>query len=110
MKNLKLLALALVIGTASLFANNTSVLDIPAKQVGDQVSELFQAPEFAVEKEEVVRTLFTFDSEGKIVIINIASSKKEVKDYIRKTMENQIIPTPGEENRVFSIPISIKRW
>jgi hypothetical protein len=107
MKNLKLLALALVIGSASLFANTTSVLDIPAKQIAQQVSELFDTPEFNVNQDLKVMVVFTFDTEGKIVVLKVDSKDPDVLRYIRQTLKNKSIDTPGEPYRQFTLPLTI---
>jgi len=110
MKNLKVLALAFVIGTVSVFAKTNGILDVPVKQIGTQVAELFKNPDFVVEKEMIVNVIFTFNEEGKIVVLHIASKDKAIKKYVTRTLANRTIQTPGEVNRAFNIPVSIKRW
>ncbi len=48
MRKFKLLALALVIGTASLFATNIDNPDVPKKEIRNQIINLLNAPEFTV--------------------------------------------------------------
>jgi hypothetical protein len=113
MRKLKLLALALVIGTASLFARN-EVPDIPVKEIRTQVVDLFKTPNFNVEKDYNLNIVFTFNSKGEIVIQSVYSIDKEkidkeVLNYIHKTMDHKMIQTPGELNRAFSLPLKIKR-
>jgi hypothetical protein len=107
MKNLKLLTLALLIGSASLFANTKSTLDIPAKQVAEQVTELFKMPDFAVKGDTRINVVFTFDTEGKIVVLKVDSEDPELLNYVRKSLKNKTIDTPGEPNREFTLPITI---
>jgi len=110
MKAFKFLALAFVIGTVSVFAKTNKILEVPVKQIGSQVAELFKSPEFAVEKELIVNVIFTFNEEGEIVVLHIASRDKEIRKYVTKSLTDKTIRTPGEENRVFKLPVSIKRW
>lgn len=110
MKNLKLLALAFVIGTASVFATTNSVLDVPVKQVGTQVTDLFKTPEFTVIEDHVVHITFTFSSEGEIVVLKVDSKDKDVLNYVRKHMSNKTIETPGEANRIFILPLRINKY
>ena len=110
MKKLKVLVLVAVISTASAFAKTGGVLDVPVKQIGSQVANLFKNPDFAIEKELIVNVIFTFNEEGKIVVLHIASKDKEIINYVRKTLINKSIHTPGEVDRVFKIPVSIKKW
>ena len=51
MKKFKLMALALVIGTSSLFATNTSKLESPEKTIRTEIIELLKSPDFNIEKE-----------------------------------------------------------
>ena len=108
MKKLNLLALALVIGTASVFATTNEVLDIPVKQIASQVTELFKTPNFDVDQDLEVKIIFSFDSEGKIIVHRVNSTDKDVLNYVRETLSNKTIQTPGELNRVFSLPLKIE--
>jgi hypothetical protein len=110
MKKFNLLALALAIGTMNLFATATNeVPDIPVKVIGTQITSLFTAVDFSVEENLSVNVLFTFDSEGKIVVLKVDSNDKDVVKYIAKTMNHKVIETPGEMNRVFTLPIKIEQ-
>ena len=51
MKKFKLLALALVIGTSSLFAATTNKLESPEKTIRTEIIELLKSPDFNIEKE-----------------------------------------------------------
>tara|TARA_B100000508_G_C11397962_1_gene246787 strand:- start:551 stop:880 length:330 start_codon:yes stop_codon:yes gene_type:complete len=109
MKRMKLLALALVIGTSSLFAASIFDDDVPAKLIGTQVADLFDTPNFEIEDDLTVNITFTFDSEGKIVVLNVDSRDYDVLNYIRKNMNHQLIQTPGEPNREFIMPLKITK-
>jgi len=108
-EKLKIIGLNMVITTESAFAKTKGILDVPVKQIGTQVAELFKNPEFAIEQELIVNVIFHFNEKGKIVVLHIASKDKEIINYVRKTLSNKSIQTPGEVNRVFKIPVSIKR-
>ncbi len=117
MKKFNLLALALTIGTMSLFATTTNeVPDIPVKVIENQVSDLFNTPNFNVEKDYNLKIIFTFNSEGEIVVHRVYSIDKdnikidkEVLDYIYKTIDHKMIQYPAELNRAFTLPLKIKR-
>lgn len=108
MKNLKVLVLALVISTGSLFAAEI-VPDIPVKEIRSQIVDLFQAPEFAIQDELKINIVFTFNSEGEIVVLNVDSKDSDVLDYVRKNLNNQTIDSPGEMNRVFTMPLRLTK-
>ena len=67
MKKFNLLAMALTIGTIRLFATTTNeVPDIPVKVIENQVSDLFNTPNFNFEKDYKLKIIFTFNSEVEI--------------------------------------------
>ena len=110
MKNLKFLALALVIGTSSLFASTVELPDVPVKQISMQISELFTVtPDFAVSEDIKINVIFTFNSEGEVIVLKVDSKDKDILDYIRKTLNHRMIDTPGEMNRVFTMPLIIEK-
>ena len=110
MKNLKLLALALVIGTSSLFAATVELPDVPVKQISMQISELFtETPDFAVIEDMKINVVFTFNSEGEVIVLKVDSKNKDVLNYIRKTLNHKMLDTPGEMNRVFTMPLTINK-
>ena len=87
MKNLKVFAFvfAFVIATSSLFAIGT---DIPAKEIRNQVSDLFENPDMNINEDTVVNITFTFNTEGEIVVLNIDSKDKEVIKYVSRKHES----------------------
>ena len=110
MKNLKLLALAFVIGSSSLFAASTELPDVPVKQISIQISELFTAaPDFTVSEDMKINVVFTFNSDGEVIVLKVDSKDKDVLNYIRKTLNHKMIDTPGEMNRVFTMPLTINK-
>ena len=110
MKKFKLLALALAIGTMSLFATTTNkIADIPVKVIGAQITSLFTTPDFTIEKDLTVKVLFTFDSEGKIVVLRVGSKNKDIVNYVNESMNHKTIEIPGEFNRAFTVPLKLKQ-
>lgn len=110
MKKFKLLALALVFGTMSLFATTTNgVPDIPLKVIRSQITSLFAAPDFTIEEDISVNIFFTFDSQGKIIVLSVVSRDKDVLNYVYETLNHKKIETPGEMNEVFKLPLKIIR-
>ncbi len=106
MKNLKVIAIALIISTSSLFAAEI-VPDIPVKDIRNQVVDLLSDPEFKVAEEFVVNIVFTFSSEGDIVVLKVDSTNPDVIQYVRDHINHKMIATPGEPNREFILPLRI---
>lgn len=108
MKKLKLLALALVIGTASVFAANGDNPVEANKKIRNQIVNLLEAPEFSVENELNVMLTFTFSSEGEIVILNVDSKNQDVLDYLRKNLNYKKVKSPGERDKLYTMPLKMK--
>ncbi len=108
MRKFKLLALALVIGTASLFATNVNNPDIPIKEIRDQIINLLDAPNFSVSDEIIVNIGFTFSSEGEIVVLSVDSKNSDVLNFIRKNINYKKISNPGERDKLYTLPLKLK--
>lgn len=109
MKKFKLLALAFVIGTASLFAmNTTNTLDGPEKEMRNEIVKLLQAPNFIVTNEMNVTIKFTFNSEGEIVVLCAGCKDKQIVTYIRENLNNKKFKNPGERDKIYLLPLKIK--
>ena len=107
MRKFKLLALAFVIGTASLFAVNIDKPENPSKEIRNEIVKLLQSPEFTVENDMAVVIKFTFNSEGEIVVLCAGCKDKKIVNYIRKNLNNKKFNTPGEKDKVYSLPLKI---
>ncbi len=107
MKKFKLMALALVIGTASLFAANGESTKEPTKEIRNQIVSLLQAPDFIVENETVVTLTFTFSSQGEIVILNVDTRDKNILNYVRKNLNYKKVDRPGERDKIYTMPLKV---
>jgi len=108
MKKLKLLVLALVIGSASVFAVNGEIPEEANKKIRNQIVDLLQTPEFSVEKEISVMLTFTFSSAGEIVILNVDSKNHNVLNYLRENLNYKKVKSPGERDRLYTMPLKLK--
>ena len=108
MKKFKLLALALVIGTSSLFAMNTVAPDDPQKEMRNELVKLLDDPDFIVNEDMSVVLKFTFNSEGEIVVLCPGCKDKEVVSYIRENLNNKKFDNPGERDKIYIVPFTIK--
>ncbi len=107
MKKFMLLALALVIGTASLFATEVNPED-SKKEMRTQIVKLLNTPSFEVENDVNVEITFTFSSEGEIVVLNVDSKDRDILKYIRKNLNYQKIQNPGERDKLYSMPLKMQ--
>ena len=108
MRKLKLFALAMLIGTAGLFATETTNPDTPKKEIRNQIVKLLKAPDFTVEKSMSIDITFTFSSEGEVVVLSVDSKNREVLDYVRKNLNYKKIQNPGERDKIYSMPLKVK--
>ena len=102
-----LLALAIVIGTASLFATNVNPEDSKS-ELRTQIVKLLNTPSFEVENNVNVEITFTFSSEGEIVVLNVDSSDRDILKYVRKNLNYQKIQNPGERDKLYSLPLKMQ--
>jgi len=107
MREFKLLALAFVIGTASLFAVNLDEPENPSKEIRNEIVKLLKSPNFIVENDMSVVLKFTFNSEGEIVVLCAGCKDKKIVDYIRKNLNHKKFNTPGERDKIYTIPLKI---
>lgn len=110
MKKFKLLALALVIGASSLFANTTTTLpDDVTKNIRTQIVELLNQPEFNVSEDVKLMITFTFSSEGEIVVLAVNSRDSDILNYVRENVNGKKIQNPGVKNRQYTMPLTMKK-
>jgi len=108
MRKFKLLALALVLGSASLFATNVEYIeDVPSNVIRNQIVELLGVPDFVIEDDMNVAISFTFNSEAEIVVLSVDSRNKDVLNYVRKNINGKVIDMPGERDKIYSFPLTI---
>ena len=103
-----LLALALVIGTASLFAANVDP-NVPKSEIRTQIVKLLDAPNFKVEKDLKVDITFTFSSEGEIVVLSVDSNRKDVLNYVRENLNYKKIQNPGDRDKLYTMPLTLSK-
>jgi flagellar motor component MotA len=75
MKNLKLTTLILVIISSSLFATTINYNTEEFKQIGSEIPEALEVTKNMVEHGLIMNFLFSFDTLGEIVILNVESKK-----------------------------------
>ncbi|PHS53339.1 MAG: hypothetical protein COB01_05215 [Lutibacter sp.] len=108
MRKFKLLALALVIGTASLFATNGDDPKETNKKIRTQIVNLLDTPDFVFDKDVTVVLTFTFSSEGEIVILKVDSRDANILNYIRENLNYKKVNNPGERDKLYTMPLKVK--
>jgi len=106
MRKLKLLAVAFLLSITTLFASEN--IDDTNTGIRDQIIQLLDNAQFESEKDFNVEFTFTFNSDGEIVVLNVNSSRKDVKDYIRNNVNYKKINSPGIKNEKYTLLIKVK--
>jgi len=108
MKNLKLIALALVISisTAS-FA--TATKENPTSKLREQIVELLGAPsEKIADKKIQAEVVFTINNENEIVIISVKSNNQNVKSFVKTKLNNKKVTIKAlNEEKIYHMPLTI---
>lgn len=108
MKKIKLLAIAIVIGTSSLFATEI-VPDIPEKEIRTQISDLFSSPDFAIENNITVNVFYTINENGRINVLSVESYNQDILDYVRDNMHEKLVEITEISNKVYTWPLKFKK-
>lgn len=108
MKKFKLLMLAFVIGTASLFAMETESPESLEKEMRNEIVKLLQSPDFVIDEEINVVLKFTFNSEGEIVVLCPGCKNREIVDYIREHLNRRKFENPGIKDKIYKLPLKIE--
>ncbi|SNR38546.1 hypothetical protein SAMN06265371_102172 [Lutibacter agarilyticus] len=108
MNKFKLLAIAFVLGTTSLFANNIVNPEVSKDEIRQQIIELVQHSVNTIDNQVTVNVTFTFSTSGEIIVKKVSSTDKEVLAFIRENINSKILENPGRANRNFTMPIVIK--
>lgn len=108
MNKFRLLAIALVFGTASLFANNITSPDVSKEEIRKQIIELVENSEITFESQVSINISFTFSSEGEIIVTKVDSRDKNVLTFIRKNINGKKLKNPGTEGKELKMSFLIK--
>ena len=108
MNKIKLLALAIVIGTSSLFATEISH-DIPPKEVRNQLMDLFPTPSFTIEDDITIDVFYIFTETGHIEVLWVESYNQDIINYVRENMHHKLLNMDDVTNKVFTLPLKLKK-
>ncbi|UMB59642.1 hypothetical protein MHL31_11190 [Lutibacter sp. A80] len=108
MNKFRLLAIALVFGTTSLFASTIITPDVSKDEIRKQIVELVENTNNTIENQVLVNVTFTFSTEGEIVVLKVNSRDKKVLSFIRENLNNKVLENPGRANRHYTMSINIK--
>ena len=108
MNKFRLLAIALVLGTASLFANNIISADVTKEEIRKQIIELVDNSEIITESEVTVNITFTFNTDGEIIVTEVDTKDRNVLTFIRENINRKTLKNPGVAGKIFTMSFLIK--
>jgi len=108
MKKIKILALAFVITTSSLFATEI-VPDIPVKEIRTQINELLPTPDFSIETDQTINIFYRFDITGRVYVMWVESNDMEVLKYVRENMHDKLVETNDDYDKVFKMELKLNK-
>jgi len=108
MNKFKLMAIAFVFGTASLFASSINNPEVSGDEIRTQIVELVNASANNIDAKISVNITFSFNSEGEIVVLKVESREKEVLNFVRENINGKKIENPGKVRKKYEMFITIK--
>lgn len=108
MNKFRLLAIALVFGTTSLFASTIITPEVSKDEIRKQIIELVENSTTEINSQVTVNVTFTFNTSGEIVVLKVNSKDKQVLTFIRENLNSKTLENPGKANRQYTMAINIK--
>lgn len=107
MKKFKLMAIALVMGTTSLFASNVNPVG-SIEEIHEQIIELIDNVNVDFDENKSVDLIFTFSSAGEIVVLDVDSNDRDVIKFIRRHVNYKKIDNPGVQDLIYTVTIKLE--
>lgn len=113
MRKLTVLLFAIVLGTSSIFANNSTEKDSNQK-IREQIAVLLDKPEIKLlETEELIANIeFTLNTKGEIVVLNVDAEKELIQSYVKSRLNYKkidVLKAQNLKNKIFQISLRIKK-
>lgn len=70
--------------------------------------KLLDDAKFEIKENYKTHFTFTFNSDGEIVVLDVNSNRKDIKEYIRKNINKKKLENPGVKNQKYTMPIIVK--
>lgn len=103
------MAIAIMIGCTSIFAfTNDSDPDLPLPILRAQIVDLLPPTDFGINEEILVRVHFTYNTDGKIVVLKIGTKNYKIKNYLNSNLNNKRVAQPGIVGKVYYLPLRLE--
>lgn len=107
MNKFKLVLVALVFGTVTMFAS-TAKPNVSKEEIKQQVVELVAQADSTISVATTVKVTFAFSTEGEIIVKKIDSKNKEVIAFIRENLNSKKLENPGKIKKDYTMSIELK--
>lgn len=108
MNKFRLMAIAFVMGTASLFAT-TIVNPVGSnEEIREQITQLIDNADVDFDENKTVALTFTFSSAGEIVVLDVDSNEREVIKFVRRNVNYKKLDNPGIKDVIYTVTVKIE--
>lgn len=111
-KIINLVLVVLVFTTFKVYANNVTSFEEDLPKAVKVMSEMIKKnlENFEFENEALVDVVFTVNSDNELVILNVKTNDKEIKEYIKSTLNSLKIEDANlYVGKNYSIKINFKK-
>ncbi len=103
------LVAAMLLSSASIFANNVTDND-PTNSLSAQISEMLSDNAFTDEDMDLsAQVRFTLNSEGEIVILSVDTESDKFESFVKNKLNYQVVQENDvEEGKMFTVSVRLK--
>jgi len=110
MKKLIVFTLVTVFGTTMMFASDTYG-KTPESDLRDEIVALLNAPQFDLEKEEILAEVqFTLNAKNEIVVLSVDSENVQIDTYVKNELNYRKLENSNyKKGKVYTMPLKIMK-
>tara|TARA_R110000868_G_scaffold14075_1_gene65660 strand:- start:17228 stop:17563 length:336 start_codon:yes stop_codon:yes gene_type:complete len=107
--NLFLVA-AMLLATGTIFANNGTLVDKPAKKLSAQIADLLKNNAIIVKEGDLTGTvLFTLNEDKEIVILSVKTDNENLEQFVKSRLNYRKVDLEEyREGRTYKLPVRIE--
>ncbi len=103
------LVAAMLLSSASIFANNVTDND-PTNNLSTQISEILSDNAFTEEDTDLrAQVRFTLNNEGEIVILTVDTESNKLESFVKRKLNYRVVQSNDvEEGKMFTVSVRLK--
>ncbi len=106
MKNLKVLAMALVLATGTTFATSNPLKIKKPTTITQEVGELLKNPAFKVTSDIAAKVTLIINDEKELVVVDVDTKDPQVESYIKSRLNYQKIASAVSGSQIV-VPVRV---